>query len=235
MSARHGPTSRLPAAGAPLQPRETARCRISGRCRSNTSGRTITLDRPASSSRVRNTIPFAVPGALPRDHRAGHAHAPATSGAHEFVRPHHAAQPQVRATQRHRMRPDCDAAAAVVGHDALHVGHRGKRASARHVGLRDWAFGLGMRAASASFVLWACSSVLAPSSSLRPAPLSWGRRFPVEHREQVARRPHDALGLPQCASAIGAECVEGSQARQRVQFIAPDARGRHEAVEGRET
>ena len=94
------------------------------------------LAMPVSSSSVRKTKPFAVPGrwrvmTMPatRTRRPWRAVV-------QIDRAQHAAHRQLVAPQRHRMAADRQARAGVVGHQALGFGHR--LAADRRVGLISW-------------------------------------------------------------------------------------------------
>src|SRR5262245_18109810 len=58
-------------------------------------------------------------GALPRDAHAGDAHATAVAHARPIGGAHHTLQLETAAAQRHRMRPDREAGAGVVGMEPL--------------------------------------------------------------------------------------------------------------------
>ena len=81
------------------------------------------LAMPVSSSSVRKTNPFAVPGPLAGDDHAGHAHAAALPGRAKIAGAQHAARRELVAPQRHRMAADGQPGAGVVGHQPLGLGH----------------------------------------------------------------------------------------------------------------
>ena len=64
------------------------------------------LAMPVSSSSVRKTKPFAVPGPLARDDHAGDAHAPSLPRRAQIDGAQHAAHRQLVAAERHRMAAD---------------------------------------------------------------------------------------------------------------------------------
>src|SRR5262245_55051932 len=103
------------------------------RSRANRSGRTMMLATPVSSSRVRNTKPFAVPG------RWRVMTMPDRS---QIAGAHHAAGRQFVAPQRHRVAPDRQPRSRVIRDDTLGLIHGFERARLAARGSRLAARGL---------------------------------------------------------------------------------------------
>ncbi len=77
--------------------------------------------------------PFGRARPLTRDDRAGHAHAPAGACAGQIARARHAARRERRADERHRMRPNRQPRAVVVGLHPLDERHRRQGTAKRPV------------------------------------------------------------------------------------------------------
>ena len=158
--------------------------------------------------------PFRRARPLPRDDRAGHAHPPPVPPARQIARAQHAAQRQLRPPQRHRVRPDGQARAGVVGQQALGHGHRAE----------------GSRRVTAMFDGRWPSHVDRPTRAFSSKSSPAGRTACSTCQSAVRRSKPNAFSAPISAS-VATSSRRSPQRRMRWSRVSN--RGASRAIEGR--